>query len=718
MAFNTGNPVPSSDAKDLSDNAENLDSAVNTVVDTWTDRLGVTRSTLAGQLKKLGYEPPVVYAGLIAFTASDNTKTIDRNGIVYAPLPSELPFTTSGTWVSDDEDKFFVVQGLTNSSSEVVKHHLTLANAVADTSLVNGMSISLSEREAGNGGGAIWDVVLASTVTPNTFNIVQCTGVPTLALVLRDEGISQGTQYGADKTGVNDSTASLSDSNFTQNSLVELSDGLFRMNKWMKDISMQGSGSGTNLEPFSTTTNSGFCLSLSGHATPHGNWDRHYLRDMSIDTGGIGLGNSGCIRFQDEVLSEGADLSSGAWVLENLSLRAENGSCVRSLRGSIGNVYNNIAYHTCEFGHEATNNQISVQHTGASIWNQCHWQRANKAAVYLNDIQDGRGQWVFNDGVMEQNYGFGIFAIGQSGSVNANTVPFVLNNMWFEKNGTEATPPGPSTVTIDSVVYTPKDMRFESFGSIVINGTHVKSMDVVDSDVACYDCRHDGDAGFYSVTKDSDATITLTNPSGGSTFGSVDEWSHTAPASVPAFASNRSPALRMAHRSVHAAATSRTVKSLGLEKTSGSYNLTGSSSISSVQIVGDGLTQDNCVEYTLPANGSWYRNDLALLASGKWTVITIAMKIISGKENIDYARIWDFSSTISGNIRQGAVDEWVTTVMLLDNRTTGDPDQYYSIGTTSGGGAVVRFADYQVAQFDTKQEASDFIHSGIFEYTP
>ena len=64
----------------------------------------------------------------------------------------------------------------------------TLELARADVNPLNifdGAELSLKERTAGNGGGAIWDVVLASTVTPNTFNIVQCVGIPTLALVLR-----------------------------------------------------------------------------------------------------------------------------------------------------------------------------------------------------------------------------------------------------------------------------------------------------------------------------------------------------------------------------------------------------------------------------------------------------------------------------------------------------------------------------------------------------
>lgn len=45
--FNTGNPLGSNSPKDLYDNAENLDDAINSVLTTWRDRFGVQRSTWA-----------------------------------------------------------------------------------------------------------------------------------------------------------------------------------------------------------------------------------------------------------------------------------------------------------------------------------------------------------------------------------------------------------------------------------------------------------------------------------------------------------------------------------------------------------------------------------------------------------------------------------------------------------------------------------------------
>jgi len=65
------------------------------------------------------------------------------------------------------------------------KHFATLAAAVADTGLEDGDAVSIKERLPGEGNGFIADVVLSSTVTENTFDIIQCTGVATVSLVIR-----------------------------------------------------------------------------------------------------------------------------------------------------------------------------------------------------------------------------------------------------------------------------------------------------------------------------------------------------------------------------------------------------------------------------------------------------------------------------------------------------------------------------------------------------
>lgn len=80
------------------------------------------------------------------------------------------------------------------ASNANVKSFDTLPLAVASTDITkvfDGAALNLKERTPGNGGGAMWDAVLSSSVTENTYNIVQCVGVPTISLILRDaEGIN------------------------------------------------------------------------------------------------------------------------------------------------------------------------------------------------------------------------------------------------------------------------------------------------------------------------------------------------------------------------------------------------------------------------------------------------------------------------------------------------------------------------------------------------
>lgn len=111
--YNTGNPLGSTDARDLYDNAQNLDNFANGAAASYTDRFGVSRRSLAGidaaadnVLNSIGYAVPVAYASGISLTLT--SQTIEYNGVVYAPTSSALPFTTS-SWGTDSA-KFRAVQ--------------------------------------------------------------------------------------------------------------------------------------------------------------------------------------------------------------------------------------------------------------------------------------------------------------------------------------------------------------------------------------------------------------------------------------------------------------------------------------------------------------------------------------------------------------------------------------------------------------------------------
>lgn len=121
--YATGNALGSTDPRDLLDNAQNFDNAVNDVVnDTWVDRFGVTRKTLKGYdadfeedqairaaafqafLESTGWSTLGAYGAGIVITS--HTQTVDYLGQPYALKPSipaslDSPYVTTGVWATE-----------------------------------------------------------------------------------------------------------------------------------------------------------------------------------------------------------------------------------------------------------------------------------------------------------------------------------------------------------------------------------------------------------------------------------------------------------------------------------------------------------------------------------------------------------------------------------------------------------------------------------------
>tara|TARA_R110000764_G_scaffold79341_2_gene158107 strand:- start:1179 stop:2864 length:1686 start_codon:yes stop_codon:yes gene_type:complete len=170
------------------------------------------------------------YTTAAATVAHANPVVADSKGVFPA-----IYLVGDYDWVLTDKN---LVQQNTGSVSELAtstsaafpKNFATLALAVANTNLVDGDALNIAERTTGNGGGAMWDVVLSSTVTENTYDIVQCVGVATLSLVLRVGSFVYVDQFGttaaaaqrAADRGAEDSTVVLPEGVFTLDTTVTL----------------------------------------------------------------------------------------------------------------------------------------------------------------------------------------------------------------------------------------------------------------------------------------------------------------------------------------------------------------------------------------------------------------------------------------------------------------------------------------------------------------
>jgi len=106
MAYNTGNPLGSTDARDLADNAYNFDTAVNSPDGTWVDRLGVTRSTFEGAIAGLTFFNVGDFA--TGYTLTNSRQTLTYSGHEYSwdglfpkiVIPGSSPTPLgSGGWI-------------------------------------------------------------------------------------------------------------------------------------------------------------------------------------------------------------------------------------------------------------------------------------------------------------------------------------------------------------------------------------------------------------------------------------------------------------------------------------------------------------------------------------------------------------------------------------------------------------------------------------------
>lgn len=106
---------------------------------------------------------------------------------------------TAGITPSGTPDTSLVSQYMDSIQSLWRRTYATLASAVASTRIKEGNLVHIEDR------GGVWEVVLTSSVTPNGYDIVVSTGVPTLSFKLVIDNTTTMQNFGV--TGTNDSGA-------------------------------------------------------------------------------------------------------------------------------------------------------------------------------------------------------------------------------------------------------------------------------------------------------------------------------------------------------------------------------------------------------------------------------------------------------------------------------------------------------------------------------
>ena len=135
---------------------QTVDAVANSPADTTVTRFGDSVLTLAGALRRLGYKAPVPYASGLA--VNNGLFTVSRSGVIYAPDPLLVPFTT-GAWAAN---QWRPVQNTANTNQVYQFPTPALAQAAAAT-LPEGSAVRI-QHDGGNGGFATSGKVEAGQV--------------------------------------------------------------------------------------------------------------------------------------------------------------------------------------------------------------------------------------------------------------------------------------------------------------------------------------------------------------------------------------------------------------------------------------------------------------------------------------------------------------------------------------------------------------------------
>jgi len=219
--YNTLNPLGSVSAKDLSDNASDFDEAMNSPAPSFYDRFMRRRETWAGMekqvsdfLEAMGFEAThLQYVDGTPLTVLRPTQLIDRAGSVYkVKQPASFPVNLTGTWATD---QLLLVDVSDAALRSELADAVSLANGATMVGRATPQIKSLAELKTyqgryskdcvlmmgrdtatpGRGDQHFWWDA-ASTATPNDFDIVQVTGVPTGRWIAFGREIIRASDWG------------------------------------------------------------------------------------------------------------------------------------------------------------------------------------------------------------------------------------------------------------------------------------------------------------------------------------------------------------------------------------------------------------------------------------------------------------------------------------------------------------------------------------------
>ena len=446
---------------------------------------------------------------------------------------------------------------------------------------------------------------------------------------------------------------------------------------------LQGCGLNSKLK---AKSGSATVLSL-GYTESPSLWSSRSISNVVID------GNSKAADGITIKASSNTELA-GRWTLSGVSFTGCNRAFYKP-NGNIGNRIRDISVTGCKYGYYSKGQTSPLMHGGSDAVHGGEINSCDLAAIYIDSPQAGTGGTTFRDLIIEGNPGFGVFVKNWADSFT----PLVFDNVWLELNATAG------SVTIDGTAYIPKEMRLENTSlAIIRNGLMPKSLELVNSRLVIEDSTiNDGTAVSYSI--DANSVVTASNLA-------VDGGVH--PITVRTLAASRRASGNQAQlhyappRVLRAGVLAEKLQSLPYDGV-GPFTFNGSIAVNGTSVA-DGRIFGSCCELVIP-NGATLVQPAISIVSGKWYVLTVDIKLVSGSMT-GFTFAVTSSVTLAGAFEQLISSKWDTIATVSKCGSGGSVGMY--INNATGASVTLRISAWQIAQFDTEQAALDFYNSGSY----
>jgi hypothetical protein len=366
--------------------------------------------------------------------------------------------------------------------------------------------------------------------------------------------------------------------------------------------------------------------------------------------------------------------------------------------GNIGNNYFGCRVQNNNYNYYAQSDDYASggspsMHTGYDTWHGGAWGYAGLANIFIKDRMVGKGGWVFNCVDLEGSTGYCVAAFADS---TFDYVPgLVFNNSWFEANATGG------SITIDGLTGTitgvPRDIYLSGIKSAVLRGAYVGKITLLSGTNLVFDqCGTDTlTAGIFDMVTDANSTYVFQG------------WQYTTGMKkglvLPPFAATTDNA------SVNYTGVQNTVPSdvsapvrdytvaAGYSCTApiigGGYNGT---------VVADGMTFKSCLEYVVTgATNGVIPN--ATTVVGKYYAVTFQARLVTGS---------NANLTVNNMTPAILVDHANWKQYSFVKKATAATASLSAAST--GASSTIRIGGVQFVQFDTAQEAYEYLYRNRF----